>query len=82
METARLNIPINLRGQRIGNLVLQRKSGNDWGQADRSLAAEVANQVGLALENARLLEDTQERASQGKDPGGNLLKGQRISKPA
>jgi GAF domain-containing protein/HAMP domain-containing protein len=62
-ETDRLSIPINLRGQHIGNILMQRKAGNAWSEADRSLASEVASQVGLALENARLLQNAQHLAS-------------------
>ena len=62
-DTARLSIPIRLRDQPIGSIILQRKAGNTWGEADKSLVAEVANQVGLALENARLLQDAQRLAS-------------------
>jgi GAF domain-containing protein len=62
-DTAKLSIPISLRDQRIGNIILQRKAGNTWGEADKSLVIEVANQVGLALENARLLQDAQRLAS-------------------
>jgi GAF domain-containing protein len=34
----------------------------NWSETDRSLASEVAIQVGLALENSRLLEDAKQRA--------------------
>lgn len=60
----RLEVPITLRGQQIGTIVLNRKGETAWGEAEKSLANEVANQVGLALENARLLEDTERRAAQ------------------
>ncbi len=60
----RISIPISLRGQRIGNISLSRKSDTLWSEEDRSLAIEVANQVGLALENARLLDEAQRRAAQ------------------
>ncbi len=60
----RMNIPITLRGQKIGKIIMHRKGEAEWGEAERSLAAEVANQIGLALENARLLEETQRRAAQ------------------
>lgn len=59
---AQINIPVTLRGQKIGNIALTRKGENTWSEADQSLALEVANQVGLALENSRLLLDAQQRA--------------------
>ncbi len=61
-----LSIPINLRGQRIGTISLHRKGETAWSDADRSLANEVSAQVGLALENARLVQDTQLRAEREK----------------
>jgi GAF domain-containing protein len=61
---SRMSIPIGLRGQRIGNITLSRKNDTPWGEEDRSLAIEVANQIGLALENARLLDEAQRRAAQ------------------
>jgi GAF domain-containing protein len=60
----RLNIPITLRGQLIGNITFTRKSNTNWTEADRALAIEIAHQVSLALENARLLEEAQRRAAQ------------------
>ena len=59
-----LSIPITLRGQRIGAIGLHRASGSEWTESDRSLATEIADQVGLALENARLLDEAQRRATQ------------------
>jgi GAF domain-containing protein len=59
-----ISIPISLRGQKIGNINLQRKESSTWGEADRALAIEVATQIGLALENARLLDEAQRRATQ------------------
>jgi GAF domain-containing protein len=59
-----LNIPITLRGQRIGVIGLRRGGESEWTESDRSLAIEIADQVGLALENARLLDDAQRRATQ------------------
>lgn len=63
-DAAKINIPVTLRGQRIGNISLTRKGDTPWDDADQSLALEVANQVGLALENSRLLTDAQQRAFQ------------------
>jgi GAF domain-containing protein len=60
----RLNIPITLRGQHLGTIVLRRTTENAWTETDRSLAIEIASQVGLALENARLLDEAQHRAAQ------------------
>ena len=61
---SRLNIAINLRGQQIGSLSFVRKGESEWGDAEQSLAGEIASQIGLALENARLLEEAQRHAVQ------------------
>jgi GAF domain-containing protein len=60
----RLEVPILLRNQKIGSLVFHRRDNSPWPEAERLLAAEVANQVGLAIENVRLLELAQYRAAQ------------------
>ncbi len=60
----RLEIPVTLRGQKIGVIALARKEDIPWSEADRALATEIAEQVALALENARLLAEAQQRAAQ------------------
>jgi GAF domain-containing protein len=61
-SASQFSIPITLRGEKIGNIRIQRKGENTWSDTDRSLVAEVANQIGLALENSRLLQDAQQSA--------------------
>ena len=57
-----LNIPITLRGQKIGKISLQRKSEfHKWTPQEETVATEVADQVALALENIRLVERTRQR---------------------
>ncbi len=60
-----LNIPIELRGRKIGNITLKR-TGKDqaWDTPEENLARDLAVQIGLALENARLLEQSQKQAAQ------------------
>jgi len=60
-----LSIPIQLRGQEIGSLKL-RRNGQDapWTPEERDLVEEVVNQIALALENARLIDEIQQRALQ------------------
>jgi GAF domain-containing protein/HAMP domain-containing protein len=60
----RLTAPIRLRGQHIGSIVLRRDpAGEPWSSEEAMLVEEVSTQIALALENARLLEDTQRRAA-------------------
>lgn len=58
-----LRLPLMLRGQEIGAINLGRKeAAPDWAPREREMAQEIAAQIVLALENARLLEETARRA--------------------
>jgi GAF domain-containing protein len=60
---AALVVPINLRGEAIGALGLQElTSRRQWSSGEIALIEAVADQMALAIENARLLEETQRRA--------------------
>jgi GAF domain-containing protein/HAMP domain-containing protein len=60
---AALAIPIKLRGQIIGVIDLQEADAERrWTDEDVALVTAVADQVALALENARLFEQTRQRA--------------------
>lgn len=59
---ARLIIPINLRGETIGNLIVQAPPGRQWTQDQIDLIEAAAERVALAAENARLFEETSHRA--------------------
>jgi len=66
----RLVVPILLRDQTIGSIVLRREAEEEpWTQEEINLAEEVGAQIGLALENARLLEETRQRADQERITG-------------
>jgi GAF domain-containing protein len=56
--------PIMLRGQKIGTISIARKGDAKWSKLDKDLVEEVASQVGLAVDNIRLLEEATERAKQ------------------
>jgi GAF domain-containing protein len=57
-----LNIPLTLREQQvIGNITLETESSN-WSSEELEFIEAVGNQAALALESARLLEETQRRA--------------------
>ena len=60
-----VHVPITLRGQKIGSIEIARKNNNAaWSKLDRDLLEEVASQVGLAVDNIRLLEEATQRARQ------------------
>jgi len=59
-----LRIPIKLRGQEIGFMNLTRKDTSpNWSAREQEVIEEVATQVALALDNNRLLEETQRNAA-------------------
>jgi len=60
-----LHVPIRLRDQIIGNLVLEPgENSTGWTAGQQQLVETVTAQAALALENARLLEETRQRAEQ------------------
>jgi K+-sensing histidine kinase KdpD len=62
-ELLTIKAPIELRGQRLGDLVLKRqKDQPPWSQEEKALIEQTISQVALALESARLYEDTRRRA--------------------
>ena len=61
-ETAPYVVPIELRGQVIGNLVIQSPKGSAWNTDEQDIIKAVAERVALSAENARLFEETNQRA--------------------
>jgi GAF domain-containing protein len=58
-----LRVPLVLHGQKIGNIMLKRKgTTNMWSERERVLVEKVADQVALAIENSRLVDETQKNA--------------------
>jgi GAF domain-containing protein len=63
-DESTLNTAITLRGHSIGNISISRKEDAAWNKTDEDFILEVANQIGLAIDNIRLLEDATQRAKQ------------------
>jgi GAF domain-containing protein len=61
-ESAQVVVPIKLRGETIGNLVVQSPSAGRLTQDQLDLIKAVAERVALSAENARLFEETTRRA--------------------
>ena len=61
-SSSTVNVPISLRDQVIGQVSLELASP-DLSPDDRVFIEQVTNQTALALENVRLLEETQHRAA-------------------
>lgn len=69
-EPRELSIPIRFRGQIIGVLDVKSKSGNrKWTQDDITLLEAAAERTAIALENTRLVESSQRRASRERTIG-------------
>lgn len=64
-----ISAPIILRGQKIGDISIARKGDATWSKLDKDLIEEVASQVGLAVDNIRLLEEATHRAKQEQTIG-------------
>lgn len=57
-----ITLPIILRGQTLAVLGLERHRRKPWSDDEREIIRSVAEQIGLALDGARLFEDTQRNA--------------------
>lgn len=62
MEVGQVAVPIELRGETIGKLVVQSPSTEVLSRDQIDLIKAVAERVALAIENARLFEETTRRA--------------------
>lgn len=68
--SATIAVPINLRGQTIGVLgVRSRRGSREWTRDEIILLEAAAERAALALENARLVESAQQRASRERSIG-------------
>ncbi len=59
-DSPSLNVPLALREQVIGEITMEGEE--DWSQEERGWIEAVATQAALALENSRLIEETQQAA--------------------
>jgi GAF domain-containing protein len=59
-----LHVPLTLHGKAIGRIKLKRKGmATSWSQRERLLVGKIADQIALALENSRLVEEAQKNAA-------------------
>jgi GAF domain-containing protein len=65
----RMAIPIKLRGQVIGVMHLQSASTRSWEKDVVDISQAIADRVSLAIENARLLESSQNQAARERTVG-------------
>lgn len=58
-----LQIPLLLHGQSIGTIKLKRKGAlTEWTEREQTLIEKIADQIALALENSRLVDEAQKSA--------------------
>ena len=62
LETSQIVVPIELRGERIGSLIVQSPSTAEMDQDRIDLIKAVADRVAISAENARLFDETTRRA--------------------
>lgn len=66
---ATLSLPITVRGVAIGTVDLHKDAASQWQEEEIALLRTLVDQLGVALESARLYEDTQRRAAREKLAG-------------
>ncbi len=54
-------LPLRARGQNLGLLNVQSRTHRDFGPEDLELLAAIGNQIGIAIENARLIDNAEHR---------------------
>jgi len=60
--SAQLVVPIQVRGQAIGAIDARKLTGGEWTSTEIETMQTLVDQLGVALESARLYQDTQRRA--------------------
>jgi GAF domain-containing protein len=57
-------LPIRVRGETIGEIDIQKDDSNvnDWAEVELKLMETLADQVGIALDSAKLFQETRSRA--------------------
>ncbi|HLO14444.1 MAG TPA: GAF domain-containing protein, partial [Anaerolineales bacterium] len=58
-----LSIPITLRGEAIGTVDVRSPDNRPWDQDELDIVAAIVERAAIAMENARLLQESQRRAS-------------------
>lgn len=56
-------LPITMRGETLGNLKIKHPTQHEWSEQDLRILQSIVDRVGLALENARLLQNAQRLVS-------------------
>jgi signal transduction histidine kinase/CheY-like chemotaxis protein len=74
-----LAVPLRVRGEIIGALTVGDRTGRVFGPADIVLVEAFADQAALALDNARLYEETRERLRALQETQAQLVQAAKLS---
>jgi PAS domain S-box-containing protein len=77
-----IHVPVTAPGGRIGVLTLASRKEVELDPSQESLAAAIGNQVGMAIENAKLYQDTRQQAENLTDWNKRLSTLLRITRAA
>ena len=76
---AALVLPLTARGRRVGLMVLSCRSRRDWTSDDRELAESFAAQACVAIDNARLYDESQVALQNLKRAQGKMVEAERMA---
>lgn len=68
-RAASLSLPIKLRGEVIGSVDVRAPGNRQWDQDELDIVTAIIERAALAMENARLLEESQKRAAKERTIG-------------
>jgi GAF domain-containing protein len=63
-QSGKIEIPIRVRGQTVGNIdIVTGSDREEWSEDEKRLMNSLSEQLGVALDSARLFDETQQRAA-------------------
>jgi GAF domain-containing protein len=81
VETSQIVVPVELRGERIGSLIVQSPTTVELDQERIDLIKAVAERVAISAENARLFDETTRRAERERTVSEITGKIRRVNDP-
>lgn len=74
-----LAVPLKVKGKVIGVIEAVNKTEGDFGQADVALLSSMAQSAAIAIENARLYKDLQDRMEELKQTQAQLIQSAKLA---
>ena len=63
-DSGTIEVPINIRGQKIGTIdIIRGEDSGTWGEEEAQVLESVSEQIGIAIDSARLFNETQTQAA-------------------